>query len=168
MAVRISPLAAAGLLALAGVNISLLIAIAGDVAPETHASTGPAEWTPSLSAATESIPNPKPILAYEQTLAHPIFFKSRGPFVAPVKAAPPAAVPAAPLAPIFVDPGLVLGGILMNGGVNKAYLSRKTDPNGTWVTQGESFVGWKVRSIETGRAKLEKDGHVIDLWLYPE
>jgi hypothetical protein len=102
-------------------------------------------------------------------LAHPIFFKSREPFVAPAKAAaPPAAVPASPPAPVFVDPGLILGGILMNEGLNKAYLSRKTEPDGAWVTQGESFVGWKLRSIEPGRTKLEKDGHVIDLWLYPE
>jgi hypothetical protein len=111
----------------------------------------------------------KPILAYELTLAHPIFFKSREPFVAPVKpAAPSAAMSASPPAPVFVDPGLILGGILMNGGLNKVYLSRKTDPGGAWVMQGESFVGWKVRSIESGRTKLEKDGHVIDLWLYPE
>src|ERR1700688_1008517 len=129
MVARISPLAAAGLLALIGVYISLLIGIAGDVAPETYASTGPAEWTPSLSAVTESIVNPRPIPAYELTLAHPIFFKSREPFVAPVKAAPPPAAAAAPPAPVFVDPGLVLGGVLMNGGGHKGYLSRETDPH---------------------------------------
>jgi hypothetical protein len=169
MAVRISPLAAAGLLALAGVNISLLILISGDIAPETYASSGPIERTPSLSAAAEGIPNPKAIEAYAQTLAHPVFFKTREPFVATPKPVPsPAAVPGSPPAPAFVDPGLVLGGVLINGRLGKAYLFHRTNPDGAWVTQGDSFAGWKVTTVEAGRARLEKDGHLVDLQLYPE
>jgi hypothetical protein len=64
------------------------------VAVETVDSSDPIpngkfEWTPKLSTPTEGMPHLKPLDAYKQTLAHPIFFKTREPFVAPPPPPPP-------------------------------------------------------------------------------
>jgi len=76
------------------------------------------------------------------------------------KAAPP------PVA--FTDPGFVLGGVMVNGTIKKAYLLQKTDKSGAWVGEGDDFVGWRIQSITADAAKLQKETHVIEVRLYPE
>jgi len=39
----------------------------------------------------------------------------------------------------------------------KAYVFRKADRSGSWVTGGKEIVGWKVQSIDRGGATLRKD-----------
>jgi hypothetical protein len=75
----------------------------------------------------------------------------------------PAPVPA----PVVVDPGLVLGGVIIAPDVKKAYLFSKADSRGTWASEGENFMGWTVQSIDAASATLLQANRTIDLQLYP-
>jgi hypothetical protein len=63
---------------------------------------------------------------------------------------------------------LALGGITIARGVRKAYLFTRTDPNGTWVNEGESFMGWKVEAVDSMSTKLQQQGRTIELELYAQ
>jgi hypothetical protein len=56
---------------------------------------------------------------------------------------------------------------MINSGVRKAYVFGKTGAAGTWTSEGDDFMGWRVRSISGIGAKLEQQGRSIDLLLYP-
>jgi hypothetical protein len=59
-----------------------------------------------------------------------------------------------PTPPVAVDPGLVIGGVMLKNGLSKAFLFTKTGPSaGTWTGEGEEFQGWWVRSIDNSGAK---------------
>jgi hypothetical protein len=62
----------------------------------------------------------------------------------------------------------MLGGIMVMQGVRKAYVFRKSDPSGTWVTRGEDFMGWKIQTIDAAGIVLGNGERKIDLKLYPE
>jgi hypothetical protein len=66
----------------------------------------------------------------------------------------PAPKPSPPPA-VFVDPGLILGGVMVNGAIKKAYLFQKTDKSGAWVGDGDDFIGWRVQSITADAIKLQ-------------
>jgi hypothetical protein len=122
--------------------------------------------SPALSSATILSVTPKPFHSYPETLARPVFHKTRAPYTPP----PPAPLPTAPkpaAAPVIVDPGLVLGGVTMDGILKKAYLFSKGNPEGAWVSEGEAFQGWTVQSIDSGAAKLKQGGRTLNLDLYP-
>jgi hypothetical protein len=116
MARRLTPLAAAGLLGI-GVIDALLLAGLIQSLRETPAAVAPTEWKPNVSAADDAPPASRPIGSYEQVLAHPLFFKTREPFVPPPPPPPPPPAPprsAAPVAPV-VDPGISVAGVLISG-----------------------------------------------------
>jgi hypothetical protein len=166
---RIAPLAAAGIAALAAVNVWLrTVLIAGVTGGEPAALAAPA-WNPNLPGAGEDAPAARPINAYRETLVHPVFFKTREPYVAPPRpVAPPApAMLAKPAPPPIVDPGLIVGGVIISGDVRKAYVYGKTDPHGTWVSEGETLAGWKVGAIDPDGIKLQQQDRTIELQLYP-
>jgi len=110
---------------------------------------------------------PRPIADYQQTLARPLFYKTREPFVAPPLPPPPVQAPK-PVPQVLVDPGISVGGIMISGPAREAYLVRKPDPHGAWVREGEDFMGWKVQSISAGSAKLQQSDRTIELQLYAE
>ncbi len=166
---RIAPLAAAALLGLGGIDAVLLGVIVEGFIRDDRAPSAKVEWRPRLSGAGDGAPDIKPINAYQQTIARPIFFKTREPFVPPppVPAPPPPAPPKVVVAPpLVVDPGFVLGGVIIAREVRKAYLLTRTDPRGAWVTEGDDIGGWKVESIDGGGAKLQKDNRTIEVLLY--
>lgn len=165
MSVRIAPLAAAGLLVLGSIDAWLLSVVIEDIAPNDQSSVGRIEWKPKLSTLTEGMPSAKPIDAYRQTLAHPVFFRTREPWVAPPPPPPAAPKPiAAP--PVVTDPGVALGGVIIDRELRKAYLLNKADRRGTWVQEGESFMGWKLTSVDDAAATLQQQGRTIELELY--
>jgi hypothetical protein len=50
---------------------------------------------------------------------------------------------------------------VINGEVKKAYVFGKAaDRTGSWVTEGDEIMGWKVHSINSGGATLQKDGRL--------
>jgi hypothetical protein len=166
MKLRISPLAAAGLLIVLSANVGLLAAIAVEVLSDGSAAVDKADWNIGLSAPVGSVANRKPIEAYGQILARPVFFKSREPFVPPPPPSSPVLIAAPP--PVVVDPGLVLGGVMIKNDVRKAYVFSRAKAGGAWIGEGDDFMGWQIRSINRTSAKLEQKGRSIDLQLYPQ
>jgi hypothetical protein len=103
---------------------------------------------------------------YGEILAHPVFFMAREPFVAP-----PSPLPAAPqqsATPPPVDPGFVLGGVMIGRDYKKAYLFRRSDPSGNWVTEGDDLAGWTVGSVNADAVLLKQQDRTIKLQLYPQ
>ena len=166
MKLRLSPLALLGLLAVGCTDIWLLTVAVGTFARDDEIPSGTFEWSPRLSMASGGMPNAKPIGAYNEILLHPVFFRTRAPFVPPPPPAPPpqAAIPRPPPP----DPGLVLGGVTIARGIRKAYLMSRAGPGGTWVNEGESFMGWKVESVGSTSTKLQQQDRAIELELYPQ
>jgi hypothetical protein len=167
MSLRIAPLTAAGLFALAAVNAWLLSLLLQDRASEGQVLATKSEWRPKPPASAAGVPGPKPLTVYGGILAQPIFFKSRQPFVPPPPAPPPVPQAPAPPSPPAVDPGLVLAGVILAADIKKAYLVNKADSQGIWASEGESFMGWTVQSIDAGSAKLVQANRTLDLRLYP-
>jgi len=167
----VAPLTAIGLLILCGIGITLLTLTAKEILQDDDVPTAKIEWTPKLSTSAERLSSATPLSAYQETIAHPVFFKNRQPFVPPPPPAPPPPPPvvrSTPPPPPVVDPGLAVGGIMIISGARKVYLFRKTDRTGSWLAEGEEILGWKVRSIDSGGAKLQKDGRDIELLLYAQ
>jgi hypothetical protein len=163
---RIAPLGVIGLTAVIGINAWLLTVIATEFVYDDRAANDKVDWNVNLSAPAGTVANRKPIEAYRQILARPVFFKSREPFVPPPPPPPPAAPPAPP--PVVADPGLVLGGVMIKSDIRKAYLSSRANTGGAWISEGGDFMGWQLRSISGAGAKLEQAGRSIDLRLYPQ
>ena len=162
---RMAPLRAGGLLVVLGINAGLLAIVATQLLSDDVAIVDKIAWNANLSRAVANATNRKPVEAYGQILARPVFFKSREPFVpAPP---PPSPVVAAAPPPVVVDPGLGDGGVMIKNGLSKAYLFSKAGAGGAWAGQGEMFQGWKVTSIDKAGVKLEQRGRSIDLQLYP-
>lgn len=164
MTARISPLATVGFLILIGVNAWLVSVLVDDSAPDDAIVTGSLGNTTKLHALPDVSLTGQPIASYSLTLAQPIFFRTRAPFVAPPAPPPPMSV-APP--PVYSDPGLVLGGVMVTGNIRKAYLFTKADPHGTWVDEGETFKGWKVQSVQSMSTLLQQQSRNIELHLYP-
>jgi hypothetical protein len=130
-------------------------------------------------AATEQAPippssglkllKPKPITAYGETLAKPVLFKSRAPYVPPPPAPPaPPPKPVSTPPPAPVDPGLVLGGVVIMEEAKKAYIFNKADLRGAWLSEGESILGWRLDAIDAAAARLARGDRSIELQLYPK
>jgi hypothetical protein len=170
MTVRVSPLALAGLLGLACLNAGLLAVALKDPAAEASATAPIATPDqPPIPAPEPKLPKRKPVMAYSETLAKPVFFKSRAPYVPPPPAPPPP--PPKPVAappPVPIDPGLVLGGVVIMEEVKKAYIFNRSDSRGAWLSEGETILGWKVESIDALTARLQQRGRTIELQLYPK
>jgi hypothetical protein len=169
MNIRITPLAAMGLVALAGVNLWLLTIILVGATDDAPASVSTPVWDAKLSSSGRDDAAAKPIGAYRETLAQPVFFKTREPYVPP----PPRPVaPATPAvlqkpAPPIVDPGFTVAGIIIGQGVRKAFIHGKADAHGSWVSEGESLTGWKVQAIDAAGVRLLQQERTIELELYP-
>jgi hypothetical protein len=161
---RVAPLRAAGLLIVLGVNAGLLASVATQLASDGSAVTDKIDWNINLTGSVANATNRRPVESYGQILARPVLFKSREPFV-PTPPAPPAVTVAPP--PVAVDPGLVVGGVMIKSGLSKAYLFSKAGPGGAWAGEGETFQGWKVKSVKSTGVKLEQTGRSIELSLYP-
>ncbi|WP_316182568.1 MULTISPECIES: hypothetical protein [unclassified Bradyrhizobium] len=103
--------------------------------------------------------------AYTEIVAHPIFSKSREPFV-PLPPAPPLPVP--PQQAVTADPGFIVGGIMITGRASKAYLLSKAGGGvGSWVDEKGTFQGWTVKTIDASGVRIEQVGRTIELQLYP-
>jgi hypothetical protein len=123
------------------------------------------EWKPNISGHSEETATTRPISSYAQILAHPLFFKTRQPFVPPP---PPPSPPKAPVvtAPV-VDPGLSVVGIVITDATREACLLSNSDHDGTWVREGEEYNGWRLEAVTAAMAKLQRDDRSIELSLYP-
>jgi hypothetical protein len=161
---RTPPLVFFGLALLAVANAWFLIMAAQQTMSEDQVAAEEPGWSPRLPGLEGARMETTAAVSHQEILARPIFSRSRALYVPPAPAAPKSAPP--PVA--FTDPGFVLGGIMVNGTIKKAYLSQKADKSGVWVGEGDDFIGWRVQSITTDAAKLQKETHVIEVLLYPQ
>jgi hypothetical protein len=166
MRLRISPLAVIAVVGLGAADLWLAAVAVDTVTAADEAPPAAVPWTPKLAATAEGAAKAKPVEAYGEILAHPVFFKTRAPWVAPPPPPPPP--PPQIAAPPPVDPGLALGGVTIARGVRKAYLLSRTDPKGTWVNEGDSFMGWTVEAVGSTSTKLQQQGRTIELELYAQ
>src|SRR5262249_5326893 len=157
-----TPLSLTGLTLAAALDLWLVGELA-DLATTAPPRLETAEWKPKVSAASEAAAPARPIADYQQTLARPLFAKTRAPFVPPPPPPPPVQPPPPPPAPVFVDPGFSVGGVVISGMIRKAYLMKKPEPHGVWVREGDDFMGWKVHSISASTAKLQQNDRTIEL-----
>jgi hypothetical protein len=120
----------------------------------------------NLTEATGGLIITRAAAAYRETLAHPVFYKTRQPFVPPPTTPPPATPNTAAL-PAPADPGIALGGVAINSDLKKVYLFSKANSLGAWVREGETFMGWTVQSVGPEGAKLRQADRELRLELYP-
>jgi hypothetical protein len=166
MGFRIAPLTAAGLLALGSINAWLLTTVTLGGEPREQESVTNVASSLNLTEATGGLIITRAAAAYRETLAHPVFYKTRQPFIPPPPAPPPAAPKPAAL-PVPADPGIALGGVAINSDLRKVYLLSKANSLGTWVGEGEAFMGWTVQSVGPEGAKLRQADRELRLELYP-
>jgi hypothetical protein len=166
MRFRVPPLAGVGLAVLASLNAWLLVSVFGEIAGDDQPSGEKAEWNPQLSKSADSVPIGKPIEGYPLTLTHPVFYRTRAPFVPPPP--PPSPPIAVNPAPASTDPGLILGGVLTKQNIRKVFLLSKGNARGSWLNEGESFMGWRIQSVDASSAKLQQQDRTIELQLYPK
>ncbi|WP_316228466.1 hypothetical protein [Bradyrhizobium sp. SZCCHNR1039] len=165
---RIAPITAITLTATGCLNLLLVLEIGRVVLSKDVTVSGRSSWDAGLSSIAEATGR-KPLEAYAEILTHPVFFKSREPFVAPPPpppTPPPQPPPQAPVA--VVDPGLIVEGVMIKADLSRAFLLSRGGLNGSWVSEGQAFQGWQVKSIDRTGVKLEQSGRIIELQLYPQ
>ena len=168
--IRISPLAAAGLLMLIALNAASTFWMVRLLGRDTPIGIAVAAWTPDANVSLANAAGAAiPPNAYPESLARPIFFRDRRPYVPPppppllvnVQAAPVIAAP-----PPVIKPDLIVSGIALIGDAKQAYLGSPSNPNGMWVKEGEDVMGWQVSGITNAKVTISRAGQSFDLWLY--
>lgn len=165
MRLRTSPLVMACLALLAVFNVYLASAVVQQTASDDPKATADASWVPRLASPHSTGIRARQASPDQDILRHPVFSKSRAPFAPPP---PPALKPRVVAAPVFTDPGFVLGGVMLNGEAKRAFLLRKANHTAAWAAEGDDVEGWKLQSVTAETATLQKESHVIELRLYPE
>jgi len=165
MRLRTSPLFIACLGALAVFDVYLISAVVQEMTFDDSTATDDASWVPRLARPDSTGTQARQAAAAQDILTHPVFSRSRAPFVPP-----PPPVPKGPAVatPVFTDPGLVLGGVMLSGETKRAFLLRKANHLAEWAGEGDEVEGWKLQSVTAETATLQKESHVIELRLYPE
>ena len=154
------------LLALFVLNAGLLVGVAIQVNVKFAPIADSTDGVISLPQAVNEAGTRKPLEAYDEILAHPVFFRSREPFIpAPASSPEPTDTPETP---VVADPDFAVGGVVISNGLAKAFLfSRDGSMIGIWVNQGETVQGWQVKSVTKSGVVLEQTGRSIELQLYP-
>jgi len=165
MKLGIAPIAAVGPLILLGINAWLLTTIIASLVSDDSAAADKVDWNIALSNSVGSVVSRKPVDAYKEILARPVFFKSREPFV-PVPQPSSALLAKAP--PTAIDPGFVLGGVMIKDDMRKVYVFSRASAGGAWLNEGNEFMGWQIKSVNDAGARLEQNGSSLDLPLYPQ
>jgi hypothetical protein len=168
MRLRVAPLALAGVLGLGCLNVWLLAMVLETSEPDAKAPLAETKPAATSAASQGGLPPSPSIAAYNQTLAKPVFFKSRAPYVPPPPAPPPSAKPVSAPPPAPVDPGLVLGGVIVVEKAKRAYIFNKVDLRGGWFSEGETMLGWKIETIDAAAVRLRQGDRSIELQLYPK
>lgn len=166
MTSRISPPTVIGLLLLGGVNVWLLALISREVQLSGSVVSETIEWTPKLRTVDQGDQKKAKVDNYKHVIERPVFFKTREPFVLPPPA-PPTVVRVAPAPPI-IDPGFVITGIMIVESIKRVYMSSRGNGAGVWASEGDNIGGWKIVSVNRNSAKLEQNGRVLEVSLFPQ
>ena len=158
--------AGALLIANAGLGVALW---RGGIADSEPVEPAVADWAPPAIQPDNVVSRRKPIEAYSQTLARPVFSKSRQPWSKPSPAPAPVAMAAA--APAAADAqrenDFTLTGVAITAGSRQAFMMSKSRPEGLWVSEGEKLGDWTLASVTpTGAVLLSSERRLL-LPLYP-
>jgi hypothetical protein len=149
-------LAASTLLAVA----STLFALWAFLAPEVVEAAAAVDWRAPVfdgkAAAHAAFGDDS------QTLTRPIFVKTRRPAAPSATAAPVVGEPAAPAT------GVVVSAIVAAKGARRAFLATPSNPDGAWLSVGDSFAGWTVAKIESTRVEVKNGAQSAQLQLYSQ
>jgi hypothetical protein len=164
-AARLAPLSAAILAGLAGTTLCTglfaLYAAIGPVVGDDGAAAP--DWTPPTLAVVDLEP-PKSPNADVETLARPIFTKSRRP--TPKGPAGPAR--AAQEADAGQPSGLTLTAVVRRGKNAQAFITGGNNPDGDWRKVGDSIDSWTVSEISPTEVTLKSNGQSAKLKLYDD
>jgi hypothetical protein len=161
----IPPLAAFLLLALVGLNAWLIKFALGEMQPIVPAPAAARDSTGTLSTPSITQLDQKPLAALSQILAHPVFFKTRTPYL---PAPQPVSVSARAIPTVMApDPVVMVTGIVITDRLKKAYLLKQNEAQGIWVTEGETVLGWTVETISPKGIALKQNNRTIEFSLYP-
>lgn len=113
-----------------------------------------------------------PADAFVQTLARPLFWKSRRPYEAPptdtlknaTKENPSIATATRAQAAINTD--ITLSGLYRADGRKKALLASRTSPEGKWLEAGDQIDNWTLSSIDDESVSLQSNDQTLKLPLY--
>ena len=115
----------------------------------------------------------RPLQAFPETTARPVFFEGRRTPTPMAKAPPPVVVPPVVKAAPALDTrpgadGFRLHGITIAGGQPRALLEASPD-GAVWVGVGDRLRSWTVAGIQTDSIRLERDGQraIISLYAIP-
>ena len=153
---RASPLALLCLLALVGLNLALALALWDGAGgrPKTPAAAAP--WIVPQPQPQASVAA-RPLETFAQTLARPVLFKSRQPYVGPeIPAAAPELPPGPPPAP-ELPLEASLRGIVVAKGRRQALAAERERPVGRWLAEGGQIDGWTLVAIGPDSAKFQRD-----------
>jgi hypothetical protein len=122
-------------------------------------------------AAGESVANRavRTVAEFPDTATRPLFFadrrvpekpKPKPVVVAEVKPVVQAAPPPPPPEP------LQLVGLMGSGNGQRALVRSAADPQGTWLSVGDAYRGWQLRTVASDHAVVEAGGQLSELRLY--
>jgi len=156
------PLAVICLLGFGMLDVYLLGTITQSSLQPIEAPEAP---TGALDGGEKKLPevHSKQIAALGRTLAAPVFFKSRSPYIPP----PPATVAPAVMVAAAPPPTVTVSGIVIDQHVKKALLITPVDNNGAWLCEGDQVMGWKVETITSAGVSLRQNSSKIDVRMYP-
>jgi hypothetical protein len=97
---------------------------------------------------------------FDEIVRRPVFTASRRPFVAPE---PNVREPVRLLPP----PDLKLLGVTIDASRKQALLRTAQQPQGRWISEGESVEGWHLRSVRDDAAIIASGQQTHELRLYP-
>lgn len=163
IALRLSPLMAVLLCGLALLVLGAAsFAVRAAVEPVATAAAPKSEWRlpkPVVGAASRM----KPASADVQTLARPIFSRSRRP------QAPQANVQQAAKTPPSPPPvGLSIRAIAGTRLDARAFVASRSFPDGKWHRVGEQIEGWTISDMQGSELTLTNGARSFRLQLYPD
>lgn len=120
------------------------------------------DWTPPTLAVVDLDP-PKPDSADVETLARPIFTKSRRPSP---KAAKQQATETGPLT--AAPAGVSVGAIVKNKKATQAFIVSLDTPEGAWKKVGDTVDSWTITTIDRAQLILQNGQQTAKLKLWPE
>ena len=122
----------------------------------------------ALSARTLDIPPfiAQPLEAYRETLSRPVFTSTRraSEIIAASANTPPS--PTLNQQQGDAPPPIQLSGVSIIGEARKGYFVSPGENEGTWLTEGDQYLGWTVISITPIGARMRQNQTEIHIKLY--
>ncbi len=151
LALSVPPLAWRGALVVAAA-----LALAFEAAVPWEQPPGAA---PAAAAAPAELRHPAPPAptATAAIAAHPLFYPSRQPWVAPPPAPPPVPHAAPP------PPDYLVFGVVLSGGTHSAVVKPSGAARTMLVSEGDVLAGWTLRRIDATGLHFEAAGQTYDI-----